>query len=1271
MRKAAIIAAAAAVWLGLAGVSPAGPATAASTATTAPGWSATSVSTVDLPSAKSGSRVVEGAISCPVAGWCGAVGDYQYSGGASAGLLEVISSTVSAVPVPLGDLGDISTTQTTNRLVVDRISCPQQGFCVAVGTYNDTSGNAHGLIATYAGGRWSATPAPTSSLEGSGTTRYSVSLTDVSCSGSGACVAVGTDALNDFAVIGTLAGGTWTFTKAPLPAVPSPSLVGLGRVSCPTAGFCTAVGSVTVGNSTEGLVETLSGGAWSASFLPKSSLAPLAPGSTSDSVTLLQVDCPDTTMCAATGTYVAGPTVIGFVATRPAGGAWTVTASPGPYSDVDPESLSCPAAGWCSAIANTAQRSATGAEMLTLSGGTWSAVPAPATGTDDPSDVLRSISCAGVGTCVAVGINMADGGLLIDTLAGGTWTAYQAPLTGTSPAATPTTGTLAANLNYVSCPAAGACTATGSYVTGTQRYGLLEQQAPSPTLYVAAGGTDSGNDCTAGVNPCATVSHAVSQAGAGTIIDLAGTVSDNVAVPAGGGPLYITHWPNTAAGVLDGGGATVITVGSGATVTVHGITVQNAGAGAPGIEISGGHLVLDDTTVTGSGHGIDLADAQSVASVTAGRLVGDTVGAYATAGTMQLLETTVDGSSGSGVYNAAAEVTVADSTVSRSAGAAGIASAGGSLTLSDDTIADNAGDGIDVTGGSTNLVADTVSANSTGIRTAGTPLAIAASIVAGNPGGNCAGLPSSSGGYNMTDDQSGAACGFTSPSDVVAATPALGPLSDNGGPTQTILPGVAQSVAHRIPGGTTIAGSAPLCGSGQLDQRGAVRPYYGPVDSCTIGATEVAITPPVITSAYGDVVAGQAGQYQVTATGAPAPGFTEKGALPAGLHLSASGLLSGTPAPGTGGIYPTLLTASNGVAPDDTIYAEVVVEEAPAFTSPASTTFTVGSPGSFQPRASGYPAPSVRESGALPKGVTFSIYGVLSGIPDAGTAGSYRITLTADNSVAPAVTQSFTLVVKPITCATARGEALPDAVGIAAVDRYGCPGYYVVDSAGQVSAFGSAVYHGGLDSPTAGIVGMVAKPDGSGYWLVSAAGAVYAFGTADDYGDVAGVRLDAPVLGITATQDGRGYWLIAKDGGIFTFGDALFYGSMGGQRLDAPVDGMAVAPGGHGYWLVAADGGVFTFTQDGFYGSMGGHHLDKPVIGMAGTPDGRGYTLVGSDGGVFNFGDSRFYGSLGGTTLSNPVVDLSPDPFGNGYYLVDRTGAVFAFGPGARYFGGA
>jgi hypothetical protein len=127
--------------------------------------------------------------------------------------------------------------------------------------------------------------------------------------------------------------------------------------------------------------------------------------------------------------------------------------------------------------------------------------------------------------------------------------------------------------------------------------------------------------------------------------------------------------------------------------------------------------------------------------------------------------------------------------------------------------------------------------------------------------------------------------------------------------------------------------------------------------------------------------------------------------------------LAGTPAGGTGGSYALTLTASNGVLPNSSQAFTLSVLEPTTITSANAATFTTASAGSFTvTTAGGYPAPAVlSETGALPAGLSFTDNGdgtaTLAGTPAAGTGGTYSVTLTANNGVAPNATQSFTLTV--------------------------------------------------------------------------------------------------------------------------------------------------------------------------------------------------------------------------------------------------------------------
>jgi hypothetical protein len=92
------------------------------------------------------------------------------------------------------------------------------------------------------------------------------------------------------------------------------------------------------------------------------------------------------------------------------------------------------------------------------------------------------------------------------------------------------------------------------------------------------------------------------------------------------------------------------------------------------------------------------------------------------------------------------------------------------------------------------------------------------------------------------------------------------------------------------------------------------------------------------------------------------------------------------------------------------------VNQTPAITSDNTTTFTVGTAGSFTVTATGVPSPSLIETGTLPGGVTFKDNGngtaTLSGAPASGTTGTYSLTFRASNGVGTPANQRFMLKVR-------------------------------------------------------------------------------------------------------------------------------------------------------------------------------------------------------------------------------------------------------------------
>src|SRR5207248_2131556 len=177
---------------------------------------------------------------------------------------------------------------------------------------------------------------------------------------------------------------------------------------------------------------------------------------------------------------------------------------------------------------------------------------------------------------------------------------------------------------------------------------------------------------------------------------------------------------------------------------------------------------------------------------------------------------------------------------------------------------------------------------------------------------------------------------------------------------------------------------------------------------------------PVITSASSTTfTVGAAGTFSVTTTGTPTPTLTETGTLPSGVTFvdnhNGTATLAGTPAAATGKTYSLTFAASNGIGSPASQTFTLTVNQAPAITSPNSTTFNVGASASFTVLTTGFPTPSLTETGTLPSGVTFKDNGngtaTLSGTPAAGTAATYTLTFTATNGIGTPATQNFTLTV--------------------------------------------------------------------------------------------------------------------------------------------------------------------------------------------------------------------------------------------------------------------
>lgn len=145
-----------------------------------------------------------------------------------------------------------------------------------------------------------------------------------------------------------------------------------------------------------------------------------------------------------------------------------------------------------------------------------------------------------------------------------------------------------------------------------------------------------------------------------------------------------------------------------------------------------------------------------------------------------------------------------------------------------------------------------------------------------------------------------------------------------------------------------------------------------------------------------------AGTVSFTDDGAPIPGCSN-------LHLVLGLALCVTSFP-SGGSYTIAATyAGDPDFASSTASLTQVVYKRPVITSANHASEALGKHFTFQVTASGYPAPTFSESGALPKGVGLSSSGSLSGT--ATKSGTYAITIFATNA-AGTTNQGFTLVIQ-------------------------------------------------------------------------------------------------------------------------------------------------------------------------------------------------------------------------------------------------------------------
>ena len=288
-----------------------------------------------------------------------------------------------------------------------------------------------------------------------------------------------------------------------------------------------------------------------------------------------------------------------------------------------------------------------------------------------------------------------------------------------------------------------------------------------------------------------TVSDNLTLAGAGadsTIIeaDTAPGLADNFRVLniqdvlVGISNLTIRH--GNLLGGLDGGG--ILNQGT-LTVTASTIAHNTSGNSGGGIFNSGGNITVNNSlfkgNVASSGAGIfniagdtlTLTESTLTQNV-AGFIIARGGGIFNRDSTLELNSSTVNGNVafqlGGGIFSDGGSITSTNSTVSSNVGVlegGGIYNQGSAtVTMTNSTVTGNiSGAG----GGVFNISPGTVVLENT--------------IIADHPAGSdCFGPGFTSLGNNLDSNNS---CNLTDPGDLTGVAPLLGPLQDNGGPTET------------------------------------------------------------------------------------------------------------------------------------------------------------------------------------------------------------------------------------------------------------------------------------------------------------------------------------------------------------------------------------------------------------------------------------------------------------------------------------------------------
>jgi hypothetical protein len=329
-------------------------------------------------------------------------------------------------------------------------------------------------------------------------------------------------------------------------------------------------------------------------------------------------------------------------------------------------------------------------------------------------------------------------------------------------------------------------------------------------------------------------------------------------------------------------------------------------------------------------------------------------------------------------------------------------------------------------------------------------------------------------------------------SQAIAASGGTGPYSN-----YQVSTGTGTAPFNRLPAGLTLSSTGVLSGTptaggsydfivSATDSSTGNGPYTGSQNYTLV------VSPPTLTfspTTLASAPVGVAYSQTITAAGGTGPysnyqastgtGSAPFNTVPAGLTLSSTGVLSGTPT--AGGTYDFVVSATdsstgNGPYTGSQNYSLII-----SSVSVSPTTLPNGANGvaySQTITASGGTAPYTFSVGSgLPPGLTLTSAGLLSGVPTA--AGPYAFTITATQGNGGAGSRNYRVTIAPAVAPSLSTLAVTGCQSYSLTMSTGAPGYSFAVTSGSLPA--------GLTLTSAGRLSGTATTAGTYSFTVSAA----------------------------------------------------------------------------------------------------------------------------------------------------------------------------------------